>query len=120
MIPIILAFAAIIELLTGLLLFVYPEIVIRLLFDAPIEGAGIIAGRIAGTGLFALGVACWPYALMKKTSQDLIAMLTYNLIATIYLGYLGLFEEMVGILLWPAVVLHSAITIFLIWGFFKR
>lgn len=117
---IILAFAAIVEFLTGVLLLIYPEIVIRLLFDASIVGNGIIVSRIAGASLIALGIACWPYAIVKKTFQGITAMLIYNLFATIYLGYLGLFEEMIGILLWPAVVFHSAITIFLVLGLFKR
>jgi hypothetical protein len=120
MMQIILAFAAIIELLTGLVLLIYPEIVIRLLFDASIIGTGIIVSRIAGASLIALGMACWPYVIVKNTFQGLQAMLTYSLIATIYLGYLGLFEKMIGILLWPAVVFHSAITIFLVLGSFKR
>ena len=34
------------------------------------------------------------------------ALLIYNLLATIYLGYLGLAGQLVGILLWPAVALH--------------
>lgn len=118
MMQIVLAFASIIELLTGVMLFIYPEIVIRLLFDASIVGTGIIVSRIAGASLIALGIACWPYAFVKKTFQGLTAMLIYSLIATIYLGYLGLFEEKIGILLWPAVVFHSAITILLAFGLF--
>lgn len=120
MTQIILALAAIIELLTGVMLLIFPEIIIRLLFDASVIGAGIIAGRIAGASLIALGIACWPCVIVKKTFQGLTAMLTYSLIATIYLGYLGLFEKMIGALLWPAVVFHSAITIFLVLGLFKR
>ncbi len=120
MVQIILAFAAIIELLTGALLLIYPEIVIRLLFDASIVGTGIIISRIAGVSLIALGMACWPYSIVKKAFQGLTAMLTYSLIATIYLGYLGLFGEMIGILLWPAVIFHSTIAIFLVLGLFKR
>lgn len=120
MVQIIFALAAITELLTGVSLLIFPEIVIRLLFDASIIGTGIVASRIAGASLIALGIACWPYVIVKKTSQGLIAMLTYSLIATIYLGYLGLFEEMIGILLWPAIIFHSVITIFLVLGLFKR
>lgn len=120
MFQVILAFAAIIELLTGVLLLIYPEIVIRFLFDASLVGAGIIISRIAGASLIALGMACWPYAFIKKTFQGLTAMLTYSLIATIYLGYVGLFEETTGLLLWPAVAFHSAITIFLVLGLVKR
>lgn len=117
---IILALAAIIELLTGILLIIFPEIVIRLLFDESLVGTGIIVSRIAGASLISLGIACWPYVIVKETFQGLTAMLTYSLIATIYLGYLSLFGEMIGILLWPAVIFHSTIAIFLILGLFKR
>lgn len=119
-VKIILACAAIIELLTGALLFIVPELVVRLLFDASLAGTGIIVSRIAGAGLITLAIACWPYALVKGISQGLIAMLSYNCIAAIYLGYLGLFEERVGVLLWPAVAFHFAITIFLFRAIFKR
>jgi hypothetical protein len=33
-------------------------------------------------------------------------MLIYNLVATVYLAYLGIAGTLVGVLLWPAVVLH--------------
>lgn len=64
---IILALAAIIELWTGVFLLIFPEIVMRLLFDASIVGTGVIASRIAGASLIALGIACWPYVIVKKT-----------------------------------------------------
>ena len=38
-------------------------------------------------------------------------MLTYNSLATLYLLYLGIGREWVGPLLWPAVVLHAAVTV---------
>jgi hypothetical protein len=37
-------------------------------------------------------------------------MLAYNLLATIYLGYLGMIGKSVGLLLWPAVALHLLFT----------
>ena len=40
-------------------------------------------------------------------------MLTYNLLATLYLLYLAIRGNWVGLLLWPAVVLHALIAIFL-------
>jgi hypothetical protein len=41
------------------------------------------------------------------------ALLIYNLLATIYLLYLGVGGKLVGMLLWPAVALH-AILMFLV------
>jgi hypothetical protein len=41
-------------------------------------------------------------------------MLTYNVLAAIYLAYLAINGELVGLLLWPAVALHAALGLFLI------
>ena len=40
-------------------------------------------------------------------------MLTYNLLVTIYLAFVGLSTEFVGVLLWPAAALHAALTVLL-------
>ena len=97
----LLAVLAVGETLTGLVLLAYPPIVVKLLFGAEIAGAGIVMSRLAGIALLALGVGCWPGA------TALCGMLTYNALATLYLLYLGICAEWVGLLLWPAVVLHG-------------
>lgn len=94
----------------GLVLVIYPPVVIKLLFGAEIVGAGMVLSRIAGIALIALGVACWPCA---TASRALCGMLTYSSLATLYLFYLGLGGGFIGILLWPAVVLHAALTLLL-------
>jgi len=55
-----LALAAAAEAGTGLLLLLWPAIVVRMLFGAEIDGAGVIMSRLAGIALIGLGVACWP------------------------------------------------------------
>jgi hypothetical protein len=40
-------------------------------------------------------------------------MLAFNLLATIYLGYLGIVGKLVGVLLWSAVALHLLLTVLL-------
>jgi len=54
----LLALAALDEATTGLILVVYPPIVVRLLFAVEFLGAGIVMSRIAGISLIGLGVAC--------------------------------------------------------------
>ncbi len=98
-----LALAAAGEAATGLVLLVYPPIVVRLLFGADIAGAGIVMSRIAGITLIALGVACWP-------GPPLVGMLTYSAVVALYLAYVGFAGGLTGILLWPAVVLHVILT----------
>lgn len=103
----LLAVASVGEAVTGLVLLVYPPIVIRLLFGADIAGAGIVMSRIAGIALIALGIACWPGGTAP------CGLLSYSALATLYLLYLGIRGEWVGPLLWPAVVLHAVMAIFL-------
>ena len=112
-----LAVAAVGEALTGLVLLVYPPIVVRLLFGAEIAGAGVVMSRIAGIALIALGLACWPGGDAESGANGALrGMLSYSLLATLYLGYLGIGGEWVGWLLWPAVVVHAVVTIFLMRG----
>jgi len=69
------AVAAAAEALTGLVLVVYPLMVIKLLFGAEITGIAVVISRFAGLALIALGVACWPYGF---ASRALCGMLTYS------------------------------------------
>ena len=117
----LLALVAVGEAATGLVLLIYPPIVIWLLFGAEIAGAGIVTSRIAGIALIALGAACLPRSERgwpgrdadRSTPRALSGMLTYSLLATLYLAYLGIGGEQVGILLWPAVAIHAVLTILL-------
>jgi len=95
----------------GLALLAYPPIVIRLLFGAEITGAGILMSRVAGIGLIGLGVACWPNGSAR---QPLHGMLTYSALAALYLVYVGVRGQGVGVLLWPAVVVHVILVILLV------
>lgn len=107
----VLALAAAGEAALGLVLAVYPPVVVGLLLDAEIAGAGIAVCRVAGIALIALGVACWPGSdAGSSPSGALRAMLCYSLLATLYLAYLGIGGEWVGSLLWPAVVVHAILT----------
>ncbi len=106
----LLALAAVGEAATGLVLLVYPPIVVRLLFGAEIRGAGIFLSRITGINLIALGIACWPG---DKRRRALYGMLTYSTLAMLYLAYVG-FIGVAGILLWPAVVVHAGLSMLLI------
>jgi hypothetical protein len=108
------AVSAILEAVTGLALMIAPGLVARLLLgDEPSE-AGIALGRVAGLALLSLGVACWPgLSIVGSNRPALRALLTYNSLITCYLLYLGMSSERIGILLWPAVVLHAVLTFFL-------
>ena len=72
----------------------------------------MLAGRIAGLALIALGVACWPGGNMRRA---FFGMLTYGVLITLFLIYAGL-NLGAGILLWPGVAAHAMMSALLIWA----
>jgi hypothetical protein len=112
----LLAFIAAGEAALGLVLLLYPPVVVRLLFNAELVGMGIVMGRVCGIALIALGVACWPGS---GAVQALWGILTYSVLVTVYLAYLGIEGEWVGNLLWPTVALHAFLTFLLARAWYK-
>ena len=107
----VLAFAAIAEAATGVALMVVPSLVGRLLLGAELSGVAVVVGRVAGIGLFSLGLAC---LTGKESSRSALrGILAYNLLVTLYFLYLGIRGEFVGLLLWPAAVMHAVLTLLL-------
>ena len=106
----LLILAAVSEGVTGLILFVYPTIVVSLLFGAEIKDSGVVMSRIAGISLVALGIACSPGILAHRA---LYGMLAYSTFAMLYLAYIGVIST-VGILLWPAVAVHAGLSVLLV------
>ena len=84
----------------------YPPIVVRLLFRADDTGAGILVSRFAGIALLGLCVACWP---SDTPGQPGYGMLTYSVVVTLYLVMVG-----AGLLLSPAVLVHSVLAVLFI------
>jgi hypothetical protein len=113
------AATAVIEAATGLALILDPQAVAHLLLGADLPGAGIAVGRIAGIALLALGLACWISRQDGNDRAALVAMLAYNLLVTVFLIYLGLGGELVGILLWPAIAIHTALTLLFAYVWFN-
>ena len=107
-----LIFAAVAEVITGLALLVVPVPVGQLLLGAELAGVGIAVARVTGIALIALGVACCP-------GPPLVGMLTYSVLVTLYLSYLGLAGGLAGVLLWPAVIFHAILTALLMWAYAK-
>jgi hypothetical protein len=99
--------AAVTEVATGLALLIVPSLVGQLLFGGELAGVAIPVARVAGIALIALGIACWP----GRPAVD--GMLVYGIVVTLYLAYLGFAGDFVGVLLWPAIVLHAILSILL-------
>src|SRR5271156_4025874 len=102
----VLVFAAIGEAATGIALIIAPSLVGQLLLGAKLTGVAVIMARVAGIALVTLSVACWP-------GTPLVGMLIYSSLAMLYLAYVGV-NGWAGILLWPAVAVHVALSFLLI------
>ena len=109
--PVILSAA--IEMATGIALLAVPGVVGRALLGTDLSLPGIAVARLTGIGLFSLGLACWP-GQNDVTPHAVRALLVYNLLATIYLGYLRVGGGFVSYLLWPACILHAVLTLLLL------
>jgi hypothetical protein len=112
----ILAFAAVVEVGTGLGLMADPAIVVTLLLRADVAGTGIPLGRCLGIALLALGLACWPGRQDAGSgSPPIRGMITYNALLATFLAYLGTVGQFGGVLLWPVVALHAVVALLLLW-----
>src|SRR5208283_1425834 len=108
------AVAAAIEVGTGLALISFPSLFVRLLLGVELSEPGQIVGRLAGFSLVALVLACWPGAESEsQAAKSLRALLVFSALVALYLAYLGIGGNFLGPILWPAVVLHSAVAIVL-------
>ena len=105
---------AVIEAGAGLALLCLPSAVAKLLLGTPLEApAAFTVARVGGAGLFTLGIACWLARGDAKSpaARGLItAMVVYNFCVALILGIAGIGSGRVGVALWPAVVLHTAMT----------
>lgn len=105
---------AVLEVGAGAALICLPSLATMLLLDVPLtRPEALVVARVGGAGLLALGVACW-FArgdVQSNAAKALVAgMVIYNVGAVIALGYAGVALQQVGVVLWPAVMLHVAMT----------
>jgi hypothetical protein len=106
---------AMLEAGVGIGLLAAPALVAQVLLGATLElPAALTIGRVAGAALLALAVACWLAASDTQSCAArgvVSAMVLYNLGAALVLGAAGFGSQPIGIGLWPAVVLHVAMTV---------
>ena len=103
---------AVLEAGAGAALICLPLLFTTLLLGVPLTvPEAVVVARVGGAGLLALGVACWLARVdaHSRAAKALVAgILVYNAGAVIALGYAGAALQQIGIVLWPAVVLHVA------------
>lgn len=105
---------AVIEAGAGVALLGFPSDAAKLLLGAPLDTPdALTVARIGGMALLTLGAAFWLARgdAQSRASKGLIAaMVLYNPGAALILGAFGIGSRPVGVALWPAVVLHAAMT----------
>ena len=109
----VLVVAACVEIATGIALIVAPGLAGDLLVGSGLDAAGTVVARVAGIALLAFGIACWPGPLLA-------GMLVYNIGIAIFLAFAGIAGTVTGIIVWPVVALHLALTVLLLAGWRGR
>ncbi len=107
--------SALIELGAGLALLSYPSVAVALLVGARLEEpAALTVARVCGAALLALGIACWlarADAQSRAATGLVAAMLVYDVLVAALLAFAALRNGLSGVALWPAVVLHSLMSV---------
>jgi len=110
-----LAFAVVTEVATGLALIFKPDLVVKWLLGVEASGMEMVIGRCFGIALFGLSFACWPDRQRSvSTTAAFRGMLIYNALIAAYLAYLGTVGHLGGLLLWPGVIVHAAVTVLMV------
>ncbi|MDF9907203.1 hypothetical protein [Pseudomonas sp. AP3_22 TE3818] len=105
----LLVLAVITEFVTGLALLFNPGLLGAWLLEIDTGELTNLFARCFGLALLSLALACWPG---PANTGAVRGMLFYNAVIAFYLVYLGLYV-IHSLLLWPAVVFHLLITVFL-------
>ena len=108
----VLALAAVGEIATGLALMLVPSFVGRMLMGEELTGVAIPVARVTGIALIGLGIACWP-------GTPLVGMLTYTAAVAMYLAVVGVASGG-GVLLWPAVAVHTGLAVLLVVAWWRN
>jgi len=112
---ILLTMTGFIETGAGAALLGFPSAAVKLLLGSPLDtSAAVTLGRVAGAALLVPGIACWLARgdAQSRAARGLVAaMLFYNFAAVALFTFAGLGLELRGVALWPAVILHAAMTV---------
>ncbi len=114
-VSLLLLVTGVVEVAVGIGLLLAPGVVLAGLLgieQAPTET--VFVGRITGTAVLGIGLASW---LMRNdasqaTQRSLITgIMVYTIAAAVLLVYAGVSTSMVGIMLWPGAIFHTALAV---------
>jgi hypothetical protein len=104
---------ALLEVGAGLALLTVPSDALTLLLGVSVTAPeGLVIGRVTGSALLAIGVSSWLARGDRRGGAQrgvLVGVLIYDGAAAALLAYAGLVLSLTGVLLWPAVALHTAL-----------
>jgi hypothetical protein len=109
--PMWIAAAVGLEVVTGGGLVVAPSLLARLLVGSELNATGDLVARISGLVMLCLALGCWPRAFKGEDRQTLTPLLPLSLLAAVFLIYVGIRGVNVGALLWPAAATHLILAI---------
>jgi hypothetical protein len=120
----ILTVTSIIESAAAVILLLFPSLFTSLLFGVPLDTpVAVIVARVAGATLFSLAVACW---FVRNEGNEaiakgvVIAMLFYNIFTTLIVIYAAFGLSLLGIGLWPVVLIHTSMSFWCLSTLFKK
>jgi hypothetical protein len=120
----LLTITAITESCTGLLLLVFPMLIVSLLFGvSPGTHVELTVARVAGVAILSLAVACW---LARSDCQSssargiVSAMILYNSAIVVVLIYTAIGLTLCGAGLWPVVLFHSSMSAWCVISLLKK
>jgi hypothetical protein len=108
----LLTIAAVLEVLAGAALILVPALTLSLLLGAEPHSDGLMIGRIAGTALLSLGIACWwarADAGGAARNGTLNAITLYNAGAGLFLVVFAATGKAGGVVTGSAGILHCGL-----------
>jgi CHASE2 domain-containing sensor protein len=99
---------------TGLALAIMPSMVATLLLGTSLTDiSAILIARLAGAALITIAIACWLFRNNPQSGGLVKAMLVYNVLSIILLGYALFVAKIAWPGLWPAALMHVGL---LVWS----
>jgi len=111
--------SAIIEIIIGVGLIIFPGSIIDFLLGDGLTIVGISVARIAGVALISLGVSALEILNQPIKQSTRIGLLIYNFGAAILFLILATVYMMDGVLIWPTIGLHFFISLLICKTFWK-